>query len=154
MRITSGAFGEGERIPRAHTCDGADASPPLVIEGVPAAARTLALVVDDPDAPAGTWVHWLIWNIPADRSIPPDVPRDPDVPTLTGACQGVNDFGDLGWSGPAPPRGRGPHRYRFTVFALDGALGLQPGADRAALDAAMEGRVLDRARITAVYERS
>lgn len=140
-------------MPRAYTRAGDDTSPPLAIEAVPGDARTLALVVDDPDAPAGPWVHWLIWNIPAGSSIPADVGRDPEVPSLGGARQGRNDFGDFGWGGPAPPPGHGAHRYRFTVFALVEALELEPGADREALEAAMEGRVLDEARLTAVYER-
>lgn len=153
MRITSSAFEDGDKMPRVHTRDGNDSSPPLAIEAVPAAARTLAVVVDDPDAPAGTWVHWLIWNIPAGSAIPAGIPGEPEVPNLAGARQGTNDFGDIGWGGPAPPRGHGAHRYRFTAFALDGPLELEPGADRQALVGAMEGQVLDQARLTAVYER-
>jgi Raf kinase inhibitor-like YbhB/YbcL family protein len=154
MRVTSSAFQEGDPIRRVHSRDGSDTSPPLAVEAVPAMAKTLALVVDDPDAPAGTWVHWLIWNIPAGRAIPADIPGEPEIPSLAGARQGTNDFGDIGWGGPAPPRGRGAHRYRFTAFALHRTLELEPGADREALDRAMAGQVLDQARLTAVYERS
>ncbi len=154
MKILSSAFRGGEEIPRKYTREGEDVSPPLAVEGVPGGARSLALIVDDPDAPNRTWVHWLIWDIPASRTeLPEGVPTDGTVPALEGARQGVNDFDRIGWGGPMPPRGHGTHHYRFTVHALSEELGLDPGADRSALEAAMQGRVLARARLTGTYER-
>ncbi len=115
----------------------------------------MALVVDDPDAPARTWVHWLIWGIPADRGeIPAGVPTGDVVGSLGGARQGTNDFGEIGYGGPMPPRGHGTHHYRFTAYALSGALELPPGAGRAELDSALEGRTLETARLTGTYERA
>ena len=154
MRITSSAFEDGQEIPRQYTREAGDRSPPLAVEDIPEDAETLALVVDDPDAPNKTWVHWLIWNIPADGSgLSEGVPTDPTVEAPDGARQGVNDFGDIGYGGPMPPRGHGTHHYRFTVHALDRLLELDPGADRDALESAMEGSIIDRARLTGTYER-
>lgn len=154
MEITSSAFHEGERIPKMYTGEGADMSPPLAIEDVPQGTGSLTLIVDDPDAPARTWVHWLIWNIPGGRTaIPEDVPREESVGMLGGAAQGLNDFGEIGYGGPMPPPGHGTHHYRFTVYALSDELQLEPGADREALDAAMEGKTLATARLIGTYER-
>jgi Raf kinase inhibitor-like YbhB/YbcL family protein len=154
MQITSTAFREGEAIPRMYSREGAELSPALAFEDLPDGTEALALICDDPDAPNKTWVHWLIWNIPGDhRALPEDVPGENEVPMLGGARQGMNDFGEVGWGGPMPPEGHGTHHYRFTVYALRGPLELEPGADREALEAAMEGQVLDQARITGTYER-
>lgn len=155
MEITSTAFGEGERIPEKYTGEGEDVSPPLAVSGIPDEARTLALVVDDPDAPGKTWVHWLIWGIPADRSeIPEGVPGDEIVGPLGGARQGKTDFDDVGYGGPMPPPGHGVHHYRFTVYALDRHIDLDAGAKREALERSMEGCIVDEARLTGTYERS
>lgn len=154
MQITSSAFHGGEEIPRQYTGEGADISPPLKVEDVPDGTETLALIVDDPDAPSKTWVHWLVWNIPGDRrAIPEDVPKEEDVPVLGGAQQGINDFDEIGYGGPMPPPGHGVHHYRFTVYALSEAVDLEPGSDREALEDAMDGRDLAVARITGTYER-
>ncbi|MFO7894082.1 MAG: YbhB/YbcL family Raf kinase inhibitor-like protein [Longimicrobiales bacterium] len=154
MQITSSAFHDNEEIPRRYSREGAELSPPLAIEDVPDGTETLALIVDDPDAPNQTWVHWLIWNIPGDRSaIPEDVPEEETVSALGGAAQGLNDFDEIGYGGPMPPPGHGTHHYRFTVYALSEPLELEPGADRAELEDAMDGKILDQARITGTYER-
>ena len=154
MQITSSAFHDGEAIPRQYSREGAEHSPPLSIEDIPDGAASLALIVDDPDAPNKTWVHWLLWNVPADRTaIPEDVPQEETVAVLGGAAQGLNDFDEIGYGGPMPPPGHGTHRYRFTVYALDEKLALEPGADRDALEAAMDGKVLDQARFVGTYVR-
>lgn len=155
MRIRSSAFQEGDEIPEQYTRDGADRSPPLVVEDVPEGATSLAVVADDPDAPAGTWVHWLIWGIPADHpTLPEDVPTEGVVETLGGARQGKNDFGHIGYGGPEPPRGHGTHHYRFTAYALSEHVDLDAGATREALEAAMADRTVATARLTGTYERS
>lgn len=154
MQITSSAFQDGEPIPRQYSREGAEHSPPLAIHDVPAGTESLALIVDDPDAPNKTWVHWLLWNVPGERSaIPEDVPDEETVAALGGARQGLNDFDEIGYGGPMPPPGHGTHHYRFTAYALSGTLDLDPGAERSALEDAMEGMVLDQARLTGTYER-
>ena len=132
--VSSAAFPEGAPVPVRHTCDGEDLSPPLRWTGVPVGTRSFALVCDDPDAPRGTWVHWLLWNLPS------------------GARQGINDGGDIGYAGPCPPPG-GPHRYFFRLHALDVLLNLSPGVNRSDLEAEMEGHVLGRAVTMGTYER-
>lgn len=155
MKITTSAFSEGDRIPKEYTGEGADRSPALKIEAVPEEARSLALIVDDPDAPNKTWVHWLIWGIPVDRTeLPEGVPGDEVVESLGGARQGRTDFDDIGYGGPMPPVGHGTHHYRFTAYALDQHIDLDAGATRDALESAMEGHVLETARLTGTYERS
>lgn len=154
MQITSTAFEDGERIPQQYTGEGADISPPLRVEDVPEDAAALALIVDDPDAPSKTWVHWLIWNVPADHTaFPENVHQDETVPELGGAAQGLNDFDEIGYGGPMPPPGHGTHHYRFTVHALSQELDVEPGADRETLDAAVEEHTLVTARLTGTYER-
>ena len=126
IRVSSPAFGEGERIPVRYTCDGEDVSPPLRLENVPGDAKSLALIVYDPDAPVGWFTHWLLYSIPPTVSeIPEAVPKKPEVPGL--GLQGVNDFGYTGYGGPCPPRGHGVHRYVFLVVALDSEPRLSPG---------------------------
>jgi Raf kinase inhibitor-like YbhB/YbcL family protein len=155
MRIVSSAFEDGQPIPREHSREGADRSPPLAIAGVPPEAQSLALIVDDPDAPAKTWVHWLAWGVAADRTgLPAGMPNGGVVSAVSGLRQGKNDFGGIGYGGPMPPRGHGPHRYRFTAYALRQAIELEPGATRDALERAMEGKVLETARLVGTYERS
>jgi Raf kinase inhibitor-like YbhB/YbcL family protein len=145
MRIESPSFAQNGAIPAAHTCDGGDISPPLAISGVPEGAASLALIVDDPDAPIGTWTHWTVWNIPADSASIAEgsVPR--------GAVEGTTSFGKTGYGGPCPPSGT--HRYFFKLYALDAALSLPPSADAAALEAAMEGHVIDKAGLVGTYAR-
>lgn len=149
FRLTIPAFREGETIPRLHTCDGADLSPALEWEGEPAGTRSFALIVDDPDAPAGTWNHWLLWDIPPAVHALAQGHKPGGVGT-----SGTNDFGRSGYGGPCPPKGHGTHRYFFKVFALDvPALGLKTGAKRAALDAALKGHALGQAEYMGRYER-
>ena len=145
IKITSSAFKNNAYLPSKYTCDGADVNPPLTIENIPAGAKSLALIVDDPDAPRGTWVHWVAWTIdPGTREI-----KEQSIPT--GAAQGMNDFGNRGYGGPCPPSGT--HRYFFKLYALDTALTLGPDATRAALEAAMKGHILDKAELIGLYER-
>ena len=149
--LTSATFSDGTVIPVRHTCQGDNLSPPLAWSGAPVHTRSLALICDDPDAPRGTWVHWLLWNLPADAvELGEGVSRMPELPS--GARQGLNDGGDLGYSGPCPPPG-GPHRYYFRLYALDSTLNLPPGVNRPDLASAMEGHVLARAVIMGTYER-
>ena len=151
LTLTSSAFRDGESIPFRHSCDGEDLSPPLAWTGSPVETRTFALICDDPDAPRGTWVHWLIWNLPADAvELGQGVPPRPELPS--GARQGLNDSGDLGYGGPCPPPGKA-HRYFFRLYALDGPLDLSPGASREELDAALDGRALATAEMVGTYER-
>lgn len=152
LKITSSAFSEGGTIPQKYTADGADVSPPISIGSVPSGTKSLALICDDPDAPAGTWVHWVIWNIPPDNtSIPENIPTTNTVDSLGGAKQGATDFGSVGYGGPSPPSGT--HRYYFRVYALDTMLDLSAGASRADLDAAMQGRILAQGTLMGKYSR-
>ncbi|HEY7611558.1 MAG TPA: YbhB/YbcL family Raf kinase inhibitor-like protein [Gemmatimonadales bacterium] len=149
--LSSAAFAEGTPIPERHTCDGENLSPALAWTGVPVGTRTFALICDDPDAPRGTWVHWILWNLPADAiELKEGVPPKPELPS--GVRQGNNGGGNIGYAGPCPPRG-GPHRYYFRLHALDVALNLPPGVSRSDLEAAMEGHVLARAVTMGRYER-
>lgn len=153
MFLGSPAFHDGEEIPRRYTCEGDDVSPPLHIQDTPAAASSLVLIVEDPDAPGGTFVHWLLWNVPSRvEMLPEAIPRTATVSGLSPAAQGTNDFGRIGYGGPCPPPGP-PHRYRFRLFALDHTLSLDPGADRARLERAMEGHVLREAVLTGIFGR-
>jgi Raf kinase inhibitor-like YbhB/YbcL family protein len=151
MKLTSSAFAEGAAIPRKFTGDGADASPPLQWDGAPGATKSLALICDDPDAPRGTWVHWVLWNLPADRrELSEGVPTTPGLPG--GARQGQNDFGNTGYGGPAPPAGK-PHRYFFRLHALDATLDLPEGTTKAQLEQAMKGHQLASAQLMGKYGR-
>jgi len=144
MKITSSAFHEGANIPSKFTCDGSDTSPPLQIAGVPSGAKSLVLIVDDPDAPGGLFTHWLVWNIPpqtgsiAEGSAPQGV-------------QGANDFGKSGYRGPCPPPGT--HRYSFKIFALDREMELRSGAKRSQVDAAMKGHVIAQGELVGRYAK-
>lgn len=154
LSVSSPAFADGDSIPTKYTCDGEDGSPPLSIDGVPDGAQSLTLVVDDPDAPGGTFTHWLLWNIPVDtQSIPASIPRSEKVATLQGAIQGTNDFDVLGYRGPCPPQDDSAHTYRFILQALKTPLSLDPGADRAAFEDAMPETVLARTVLRASYDR-
>jgi Raf kinase inhibitor-like YbhB/YbcL family protein len=149
FKLITSAFEEGGGIPKLYTCEGADVSPSLEWSGEPRDTRSYALIVDDPDAPAGTWNHWLLWDIP------------PSVRALAQGFKpgqlgesGTNDFGKPGYGGPCPPRGHGPHRYFFKLYALDVAtLNLRGGARRADLDQALQRHVLAHAEYMGRYER-
>jgi hypothetical protein len=154
MQITSPAFSDRGPIPRAHTCDGADQSPPLAWTGVPPDARQLALIVDDPDAPGRVFVHWVLYGIvPSVTALPSGLSRDARLTGAIAALQGTNDFRKTGYNGPCPPPG-GPHRYVFTLYALKQELALPPGATKAVLLDAMKGHVLEQATLTGTYGRS
>lgn len=154
--LASPAFEVGTSIPAKHTCDGEDVSPPLRIRGTPDGVESLAVVVDDPDAPSESpFVHWLLWNVQPDtEEIPEAVPREPTVSSLDGATQGTNDFGELGYRGPCPPAEDDPHTYEFTVLTLDATLDIDPGADRETFESAAESHVRGDTTITASYGRS
>ena len=156
LRLRSDAFDPGEPIPTQFTCEGADENPPLRIGNVPSDAATLALVVDDPDAPGDEpFVHWLLWNVPADTTrIPRGVATTERVESLD-AVQGRNGFSAVGYRGPCPPTGDGPHTYRFTLTALPDTLGVAPGATRTELAAALDDAdSLARTRLTGTFDRS
>ena len=151
--LTSGAFSPGGAIPTRHTCDGADRSPALAWTGAPAGTVTFALIVDDPDAPGGTWVHWVLFNIPGDReALPEGVATTERLDWLGGALQGRNDFRRIGYGGPCPPRGPA-HHYHFRVYALNTTLPLKAGASRQDVDRAMKGHVLAEATLIGTYAR-
>lgn len=146
MELTSPAFEHNQTIPSRYTCDGEEVNPPLVIADVPSNAKSLALIVDDPDAPGGTWVHWTVWNIDprtaeiAENSVP------------SGATEGTTSFGKTGYGGPCPPSGT--HRYFFKLTALDIALDLPPNTTARDLKKAMEGHILESVERIGLYQRS
>ena len=145
--LGSPAFSGGEPIPPRFTADGPDLSPGLVIRNAPAGTVSFALIMDDPDAPMGTWVHWVVWNIPGTTEVIPEG-RLPE-----GAVEGTNSWGRTGYGGPSPPRGTGIHRYFFKLYALDTTLDLPVSTDTAGLLRAMEGHVLGEARLMGTYTR-
>ncbi len=150
LTVTSSAFKNGEMIPSKYTADGANVSPPLTISDIPAAAKSVALVCEDPDAPRGTFVHWVLFNWPpSSKSIPENIPAKERLPN--GAVQGKNDFGKLGYDGPAPPSG--VHRYYFRVYALDKKLDLKPGITKQQLEGAMRSRILAKGELMGRYGR-
>ena len=150
ISVTSSAFEEGAAIPRQFTCDGADISPPLSWSGVPDGTRSLALISDDPDAPSGTWVHWVLFNIPTEKTeLPEGIPGDTTL--STGARHGVNDFGRFGYGGPCPPGGT--HRYYFKLYALDTVLELPGRITKADLLDAMRGHILAEGQLMGKYSR-
>jgi Raf kinase inhibitor-like YbhB/YbcL family protein len=144
MKVTSSAFQEGADIPSKFTCDGADTSPPLQIADIPSEAKSLALIVDDPDAPGGLFTHWMVWNIPPQTSAVGGGSAPQGV-------QGTNDFGKSGYGGPCPPSGT--HRYYFKLFALDRQLDLPFGAKRSQVDGALKGHVIAQGELMGRYSR-
>ncbi len=150
IQITSTAFAEGEPIPQQYTCDGDDISPPLTWTNIPDGTQSLALINDDPDAPRGAWVHWVVYAIPPDvTELEAAIPADETLEN--GARQGINDFRRIGYGGPCPPRGN-PHHYLFKLYALDAALDLAPGATKAELEEAMEGHILEETILIGTYQ--
>ena len=151
MKISSDAFAANETIPKKFTCDGPDASPKLTWSEPPAKTQSFALIMDDPDAPAGTWVHWVLFDLPAEtRELAEGVAKQEQL--ANGARQGRNDFGKIGYGGPCPPPGN-PHRYFFKLYALDTALRLKPGAAKQDVEAAMKGHILATAQLMGTYAR-
>ncbi len=146
MTITSPAFSHNGQVPLKYTCDGEDINPPLTISGVPANAKSLVLIVDDPDAPRGTWVHWTVWNIK------PDTTSIGENSLPMGAVEGTTDFGRTGYGGPCPPSGT--HRYFFKIYALDTLINLSSSARKADIEKVMEGHILDQTELIGLYKRS
>ena len=151
--LTSDAFSDGESIPARFTCDGDNLSPILKWQGAPDDTQSFALIMDDPDAPGGTYTHWVIYNIrPQANGLPEGVEVAGQPGNGEGGLQGENDFGDNGYGGPCPPGGN-PHHYNFRLYALDGRLDLEAGASKGDLLNAMEGRTLGEATLTGTYKR-
>jgi Raf kinase inhibitor-like YbhB/YbcL family protein len=149
--LKSSAFTNGAVIPVEHTGDGVDVSPPLEWSGVPQGTVAFVLICDDPDAPAGTWVHWVLYDIPATiTKLDKNVPKDKIV--LSSAKHGVNDFGRIGYNGPAPPRGK-PHRYFFKLYAVSKLTGLPPGATKQQVLDAIKGNILAECSLMGTYQR-
>ncbi len=150
MKLTSTAFSEGGMIPAQYTCNGPDVSPPLNWEDVPEETKSMALIADDPDAPVGTWVHWVLYNLPTDsRELQEDLPKTKVLPN--GAMQGTNDFRKIGYNGPCPPGGT--HRYFFKLYALDEMVDLNPGARKKDLLDAMKGHILAECQLMGKFSR-
>ena len=149
FRLIAAAFPDGGSIPQLHACEGADLSPALEWAGEPSDTRSFALIVDDPDAPGGTWNHWLLYDLSASVHALAQGYKHGRL-----GVSGTNDFGKLGYNGPCPPKGHGPHRYFFRLTALDvAALGVKAGAKRAELHEALKGHVLAEATYMGRYER-
>ncbi len=150
MKLTSPAFDEGGMIPGKYTCDGTDLSPPLKWSAIPEETKSLALICDDPDAPMGTWVHWVYYDIPpSTQGVPENIGAD-DRPGI-GGVQGINDFRRIGYGGPCPPGGT--HRYFFKLYALDTLLNLPPGATKKQLLKAMENHIVGQVQLMGKYSR-
>lgn len=150
MKIESSVFKEGNSIPEKYTCDGNDVSPVLSFMGIPQNTVSLALICDDPDAPAGTWVHWVLFNIPPNtKGLTEAVPSEKVL--ANGAKQGTNDFRNIGYGGPCPPSGT--HRYYFKLYALDRMLDLEAGATKWQLVQAMKGHIISEAQLMGRYKR-
>jgi len=150
IKVTSSAFEEGGLIPAKYTCDGVNVSVPLRWDSVPEGTKSIALISDDPDAPMGTWVHWVLFNLPAEtRELAENIPPDKTLPS--GAKQGITDFGKTGYGGPCPPSGT--HRYFFKIYALDKELDLADGAGKGELIRAMEEHILGQGQLIGKYKR-
>jgi Raf kinase inhibitor-like YbhB/YbcL family protein len=145
MQITSSVFNHNQSIPEKYTCDGENISPNLSFNDIPEKAQSLALIVEDPDAPAGLWIHWTLWNIT------PDTTTISEGSTPKGATEGITSFGNTGYGGPCPPDKE--HRYVFKLYALDTTLELDSTATKENLDNAMQGHILDTAELIGLYER-
>ncbi len=145
MKLSSPAFNDNDFIPDSYTCDGENCNPPLNIAQVPRLTQSLALIVNDPDAPGGDWTHWLVWNLPPITSyvLPHQLPL--------GAREGLNDFGNTKYDGPCPPSGT--HRYQFSLYALDSVLDLSPLTGKGGLIKAMRGRIIEKTILTALFHR-
>jgi Raf kinase inhibitor-like YbhB/YbcL family protein len=149
--LTTSAFAPGAEIPNQYTCKGEDISPALRWSGAPAKTASYAIIMDDPDAPAGVWVHWVLWNVaPSTTSLPEGVPKNGQLDD--GSQHGRNSFGKIGYNGPCPPPGQ-THRYFFRLYALDTKLNLSADADRSQLDAAMKGHVLAQTEYMGSFHR-
>jgi Raf kinase inhibitor-like YbhB/YbcL family protein len=151
FEVKSAAFAQGADIPRKFTCDGQDVSPELSWKEPPKSTQSFALIVDDPDAPVGTWMHWVLYDLPGTtRSLPEGVPKEREL--ASGARQGNNGWNRTGYGGPCPPPGPA-HRYFFKLYALDSKTNLKPGATKAELEKAMQGHILAQAELMGRYKR-
>ncbi len=151
MQLSSTAFNEGEPIPAKYTCDERNVSPPLKWSGAPQDAKSMVLIAEDPDAPVGIWVHWVLYDLPASvTELPEGIPQSQYLPQ--GGKQGLNDFKRLGYGGPCPPPGH-PHRYFFKLYALNTTLDLKPGATKKEVEAAMAHHILARGELMGTYKR-
>jgi len=151
MKITSSVFDNNKQIPSKYTCNGENINPPLAFSDVPESAKSLALISDDPDAPMGTWVHWVAYNIPpSEKGFQENMPKDKKLPN--GTLQGITDFKRIGYGGPCPPSGT--HRYFFKLYALDTKLNLDSGVSKKDLLKAMEGHILAQGELMGKYKRS
>lgn len=146
FKIKSSTFLDNQFIPKKYSCEGEDVSPPLVFENIPQNTKSLALIVDDPDAPMGNWDHWIVFNIS------PQIKEIKEGESPAGSISGINDFGKLEYGGPCPPPGK-PHRYLFKLYALDIVLDLKQGIRKKALEKAMEGNILGQAELIGLYKR-
>ncbi len=144
LKVESTAFADNEPIPDKYTCNGNDTSPPLMVTGIPNGTKSLALVVEDPDAPSGLWIHWLVWNMPVASEL-----KEDNVPA--GALQGTTSEGSTGYHGPCPPSGT--HRYMFKAYALDTLFTLSSKSKKPDLDKAMHGHILAQGTLTGLYSR-
>ena len=145
IQITSTAFAEGDKIPRIYTCDDKNVSPPLIWTGVPTGTVSLVLIMDDPDAPTGTWVHWVLYNLPAETT-------SLEQGKTSVGTDGKNDFKKPGYGGPCPPRGEN-HHYYFKLYALDVKLDLKPGVTKAQVESAMGGHIMAQGQLMGRYGR-
>lgn len=152
FQISTTAFSEGGMIPKKFTCDGPDVSPQLSWKDAPIGTQSFAVVMDDPDAPVGTWVHWVLYNLPASAKELPEGVEKQEQLAGGGALQGRNDFRRIGYGGPCPPPGK-PHRYYFKLYALDTKLDLKAGATKADLERAMKGHILGQTQLVGRYGR-
>jgi Raf kinase inhibitor-like YbhB/YbcL family protein len=151
ISISSEGFKSGDVIPDIYTCKGKDISPSLSWKGIPAGTKSIALTMDDPDAPGGTFVHWVIYNVPAQtQKLPEGMPHEKIL--ADGSIQGMTDFGEIGYGGPCPPPGK-PHRYYFKMYALDSSIDLAPGASQKELENVMEGHILAKGEFMGTYKR-
>jgi Raf kinase inhibitor-like YbhB/YbcL family protein len=151
ISLSSPAFKDGETIPVKYSCEGQDVSPPLTWSEPPEGTQVFALIMDDPDAPGGVFTHWVLFNLtPDSRDLPEALATQAELPS--GTRQGRNDFGRIGYGGPCPPSGR-PHRYQFTLYALDQLLDLKAGAAKNQLIGAMQGHILAQGQLTGIYQR-
>ena len=149
--LSSASFATGAAIPKKFTCDAQDSSPELHWSEPPPGTKSFALIADDPDAPAGTWVHWVLYNLPPEtRNLPENMPKTASLPN--GAQQGLNDFRRVGYGGPCPPPGK-PHRYFFKLYALDVKIEPQAGATKASVEKAMKGHILGQTELMGTYGR-
>ncbi|MBW3540541.1 MAG: YbhB/YbcL family Raf kinase inhibitor-like protein [Planctomycetes bacterium] len=155
LNVTSQAFENQHPIPVRYTEDGDDVSPPLAWSNLPQGTKEFALIVDDPDAPTDQpWVHWLIYKIPADaKALPEGLSAAPKLETPTGALQGENSWGTIGYRGPAPPKGHGVHHYHFKLYALDTPLSVNSGLDKPGLLQAMKNHILGQGELVGTYNR-